>query len=294
MQYYYLMSHLQAQFNLINFFQKLRETNQIIYTTHSPFLIDENHLEQVRSVFEDDKGITRITENNLIPDKRAIFPLQAALSYSTSQVIYQELKQLLIEGDIDYNYIKAINHILIELNKKALEKDIVIVPCKSASKIEMYARLFIDLENVPVVLLDSDEAGNEAYEVLTESLFSEHKKNVLQIGEFINNKKDTEIEDLIGKDILVKVINRNNLARPLISASEIENGPFIDSLISYCKKNNIKLVTNWKYELSLKFKNEIFEIDSNKIPNEIPQDIINRIEKLISKINQYAEKKHRD
>jgi len=88
--------HLQAQFNLINFFQILEETNQIIYTTHSPFLIDENHLEQVRSVYEDENGITHITENNLIPDKKSIFPLQAALSYSTSQVIYQGLKQLLV------------------------------------------------------------------------------------------------------------------------------------------------------------------------------------------------------
>ena len=51
--------HLQAQFNLINFFKNLKDKNQIIYTTHSPFLIDENHLEQVRSVFEDKKGFTR-------------------------------------------------------------------------------------------------------------------------------------------------------------------------------------------------------------------------------------------
>ena len=129
--------HLQAQFNLINFFQKLKETNQIIYTTHSPFLIDENHLEQVRSVYEDENGITHITENNLIPDKKSIFPLQAALSYKTSQVIYQGLKQLLVEGDSDYNYIKAISSILTKLGKKTLDPDIVIVPCKSASKIEM-------------------------------------------------------------------------------------------------------------------------------------------------------------
>jgi len=286
--------HLQAQFNLINFFQKLKETNQIIYTTHSPFLIDENHLEQVRSVFEDEEGITRVTEDNLIPDKKSVFPLQAALSYRTSQVIYQGLKQLLVEGDSDYNYIKFINSVLTKLNKKSLDKDIVIVPCKSASKIEMYARLFIDLENIPVVLLDSDKAGEEAYDKLTTSLFAEHKKNVLMTGEFLESGKGSEIEDLIGRKILINCLNFHNLAEPLVSESELGDGPFVDALVSYCKKTQIQLKPDWKIQLSLKLKNSFIEKDSESILKEIPEDEIGLYANLIQKINQYAEKKHKD
>jgi len=286
--------HLQAQFNLINFFQNLKETNQIIYTTHSPFLVDENHLEQVRSVYEDENGITRVTENNLIPDKKAIFPLQAALSYRTSQIIYQGLKQLLVEGDTDYNYIKTINSILSILNKTTLDKDLVIVPCKSASKIEMYARLFIDLENIPVVLLDSDESGQKAYEILTESLFMENKKNILLIGQFLKRKEECEIEDLIGKELLVKCLNGNNLVSPLVTESEIEDSAFNDSLIKYCSKNEIKLVPNWKYKLSIKFKKDFLKKDKESILKEIPEEKIDIFENLIQKINQYAKKKVND
>ncbi len=286
--------HLQAQFNLINFFQNLKDTNQIIYTTHSPFLIDEYHLEQVRSVFEDENGITKVTENNLIPDEKAIFPLQAALRYRTSQVIYQGLKQLLVEGDTDFNYIKTINSILLKLNKTTLDKDLVIVPCKSASKIEMYARLFIDLENIPVVLLDSDESGQKAYEILTESLFMENKKNILLLGQFLKRKEKCEIEDLIGKELLVKCLNRNNLVSPLVSESEIEDGAFNDSLIKYCSKNEIKLVPNWKYKLSIKFKKDFLKKDKESILKEILEEKIDIFENLIQKINQYAKKKVND
>ncbi len=288
--------HLQAQFNLINFFQKLKETNQIIYTTHSPFLIDENHLEQVRSVYEDENGITHITDNNLIPDKKSIFPLQAALSYKTSQVIYQGLKQLLVEGDSDYNYIKAISSMLTKLGKKSLDKDIVIVPCKSASKIEMYARLFRDLENIPVVLLDSDEEGKKAYENLFDSLFAEYKRNLLMIGDFLSNKKNVEIEDLIGKKILAEIINKNNITDSLVSENDIGEGPFVDSLVAYCNKNNVKFKQKdgWKYQLSLKFKNEIYELDKNTISNKFPENQIQVFEKLIEKINKYARKKVKD
>ena len=285
--------HLQAQFNLINFFQKLEESNQIIYTTHSPFLIDENHLEQVRSVYEDEDGITHVTENNLIPDKKSIFPLQAALSYKTSQVIYQGLKQLLVEGDSDYNYFKAINHILEKTGKKSLDKDIVIIPCKSASKIDMYARLFIDLENVPVVLLDSDAEGERVFEALSDTLFSGNKKNVLKIGDFSKKSYETEIEDFIGRVLLVDCINKNNITKTPVSLEGIEDGPFVDKLVGYCQKNKIsfKDSINWKYEISLKFKNSILSEDSQNIINKITPEKLEEFENLIKKINLYAKKK---
>ena len=285
--------HLQAQFNLINFFQKLEETNQIIYTTHSPFLIDEYHLEQVRSVYEDEVGITHVTDNNLIPDKKSIFPLQAALSYKTSQVIYQGLKQLLVEGDGDYNYIKSINYILEKIGKETLDKDIIIIPCKSASKIDMYARLFIDLENVPVVLLDSDEEGKRVFEVLTDTLFSKNQKNVLKIGDFLNKGYDTEIEDFIGKELLVDCINKHNITKSPVSLDGIQDGTFIDELINYCQKNKILFNDriNWKYEISLKFKNSILGDNSEDILNKITPEKLETFEKLIKKINQNAKKK---
>ena len=286
--------HLQAQFNLINFFQKLEESNQIIYTTHSPFLIDEYHLEQVRSVYEDEDGITHVTENNLIPDKKSIFPLQAALSYKTSQVIYQGLKQLIVEGDGDYNYIIAITHILEKTGRKSLDKDIVIIPCKGASKIDMYARLFIDLENIPVVLVDSDSEGKKTYDALTETLFLKNKRNVLLIGNFMNKNYETEIEDFIGKELLVDCINNNNITKSSISVEQIEEGTFIDKLIDYCHKNKIIFNNkmNWKYDISLKFKNSVIGDNSSVIQSRIGIEKLDAFEKLINSINKYAKKKN--
>ncbi len=158
----------------------------------------------------------------------------------------------------------------------------------------MYARLFIDLENIPVVLLDSDESGQKAYEILTESLFMENKKNILLIGQFLKRKEECEIEDLIGKELLVKCLNRNNLVSPLVSESEIEDSAFNDSLIKYCSKNEIKLVPNWKYKLSIKFKKDFLKKDKESILKEILEEKIDIFENLIQKINQYAKKKVND
>jgi hypothetical protein len=160
----------------------------------------------------------------------------------------------------------------------------------------MYARLFRDLKNVPVVLLDSDDEGKKAYENLIDSLFAEYKRNVLMIGNFLGNKKDVEIEDLIGKKILVEIINKNNITDSPVSENEIGDGPFVDLLIAYCNKNKIrfKQKDGWKYQLSLKFKNEIYEMDKDTINNKFQEEKIKIFEKLIENINTYAEKRVKD
>ena len=157
----------------------------------------------------------------------------------------------------------------------------------------MYARLFVDLENVPVVLLDSDAEGKRVFDALTDKLFSKNKKNVLMIGDFLNKSYDTEIEDFIGKSLIVDCINKYNITTSPVSLDEIEEGTFIDKLVAFCQKNKIKFKdkVNWKYDISLKFKNSIMSEDSQEIINKIIPERLGNFENLIRKINQYAKKK---
>ena len=53
--------HPTAQQELIAFFETLSEDNQLIYTTHSPFLIDGEHLHRIRPVTEDKTGHSRVS-----------------------------------------------------------------------------------------------------------------------------------------------------------------------------------------------------------------------------------------
>lgn len=61
--------HPTAQQELIDFFEKLSELNQLIYTTHSPFLIDGEHLHRVRPVTEDETGHSRISAETWPKDR---------------------------------------------------------------------------------------------------------------------------------------------------------------------------------------------------------------------------------
>jgi len=74
--------HPTAQQGLIGFFDKLAEKNQLIYTRHSPFLIDGEHLHRVRPVSEDKTGHSRINAETSPADRETMFPLQAAAGYA--------------------------------------------------------------------------------------------------------------------------------------------------------------------------------------------------------------------
>jgi predicted ATPase len=66
--------HPTAQQELIGFFEQLSERNQLIYTTHSPFLIDGDHLHRVRPVTEDKTGHSTYQRRDMASGRRNYFP----------------------------------------------------------------------------------------------------------------------------------------------------------------------------------------------------------------------------
>jgi len=73
--------HPTAQQELIKFFETLANKNQLVYTTHSPFLIDGENLHRVRPVTEDETGHSQVSVDTWPKDRETIFPLQAAAGY---------------------------------------------------------------------------------------------------------------------------------------------------------------------------------------------------------------------
>ena len=71
---------------------------------------------------------------DIIPNQKSVFPLQATLSYKTSQKIYKSMHQILVENESDDNYLNIINILMERFNKESLKKDSVIIPCKELQK----------------------------------------------------------------------------------------------------------------------------------------------------------------
>jgi predicted ATP-dependent endonuclease of OLD family len=151
--------HPTAQQELIAFFEELAGRNMVIYSTHSPFLIDGEHIHRVRPVTEDETGHSRITTDTWPRDRETIFPLQAAAGYAMVRGLFQHRKNVLVEGMTDYLYLHTLSLLCRATGRVALPDDIYVTPCGGTKQVGHLASLFLGQEVRPLVLLDGDDAG---------------------------------------------------------------------------------------------------------------------------------------
>lgn len=98
-----------AQGNLLTFLEELSENYQIIYTTHSPFMIYSNHLDRVYTIYETKDG-SIISDSVQQKDANTLFPLQAALGYTIAQNLFVNKNNLVVEGISDLVYLKCLHY----------------------------------------------------------------------------------------------------------------------------------------------------------------------------------------
>ena len=146
--------HAMAQHDLLRFIEDLSNEYQIIYTTHSPFMIESDKLQRVRTVLEKQDG-THISDCVQEKDPNTIFPLQAALGYTIAQNLFVSEKNLLVEGIADLVYLNILSNILSSMGRTGLKNNITIVPVGGADKIATFISLLRGNDLNMLCLLDT-------------------------------------------------------------------------------------------------------------------------------------------
>tara|TARA_R110000764_G_scaffold1355_4_gene5362 strand:+ start:734 stop:2656 length:1923 start_codon:yes stop_codon:yes gene_type:complete len=200
--------HASAQADLMRFFEDLTKKYQIIYTTHSPFMIDTEHLNRVRTCFETDNG-TIISDTIQEKDPNTLFPLQAALGYDIAQNLFVSNNNLLVEGPADLIYLTVLSS-LLEANKRiGLKQEFTIIPVGGLDKVSTFISLLRGSKLNVVCLLDTftDQKGKQKVDDLVRYKIIK-EKNLHFFDEFANNgNKTADIEDLFTKKDYLKIFN---------------------------------------------------------------------------------------
>ena len=272
--------HPTAQEELISFFESLSENNQIVYTTHSPFLIDGDHLYRVRPVTEDESGHSRVAADTWPKDRETIFPLQAAAGYAMLQGLFRNRKNILVEGMSDYYYLDALSHQCRLSNRSALPDDIYITPCGGTKNVGYIASLFLGQKVRPLVLLDSDDAGKARGNALLKELYSGHESSVLMLSEVLG-KDDCEIEDLVGETTFLSAINDVLGASLSLTEKERKEGSLVDRAKAAAVRQGVPLPEGWKVTVAIQVVRKWAESDP-----EIPSDVLDRAAALFETIGR--------
>lgn len=138
-----LTLHGKAQADLLRYINdKLKPYHQVIYTTHSPFMIDPDNFLGIRTVEDVISGGTKVGDRVFSTDADTIFPLQAALGYEITQTLFIGKHTLLVEGPSDLLYLKWFSNELKNQGRTYLDPRWTIAPCGGIDKFGSFIALF--------------------------------------------------------------------------------------------------------------------------------------------------------
>lgn len=188
-----LTLHAKAQRDFLRFInERLAPVGQVIYTTHSPFMVEE--IERVRVVEDRGDGIGSVTSSDALEvGEDSAFPLQAALGYDLSQNLFIGERNLLVEGPSDLAYLDVIGRYLRDHGREGLDEHWRILPAGGASNVPAFVALLGQKVSVSV-LLDSGTGGAGKVEAAMKANKIAAKR-VVFVGSVLE-QRHSDIEDL--------------------------------------------------------------------------------------------------
>jgi predicted ATP-dependent endonuclease of OLD family len=187
---------------------KLAQSNQTIYTTHSPFLVGPDELNFVRVVELTDRRIgTKVHTAFMADDPAALLPLQEALGYDLAQSLFAQQRNLILEELTDLFYLEAASEVLAAANIATINDEIALIPAGSASNVVYFATI-LHANNLKVAaLLDSDSVGEQAakQDALVHTLGN---KRILRTKDaYTGGVTKVQIEELL-RDTLITIVEQ--------------------------------------------------------------------------------------
>lgn len=260
-----LSLHPLAQRDLSDFFDGLAKHNQLLYTTHSPFLVDADRLDRARKVYVAPDGTSKATSDlgadGGDPTKRgAGYAVHAALGLSVAEGLLIGCEPVVVEGPSDQHYLTAIKALLIRNGLHKSGREFVFPPAGGAKGVKAVASILGGRdEALPVALLDSDLQGNKFAQELRTGLYLDEPGRVLQVGSFVEIE-GAEVEDLIPHEIITKVIDRmiREPETPFESRYTSQK-PIIPQVEKWAADGGGKLEKGWKVDLAKRVKRVLLD-----------------------------------
>ena len=188
--------HVNAQRELLRLFYDLcKNDNQVVYSTHSPYMIDSNNIINIRAIEKDERGHTNIYNTaydnkfNSVSKRETLSPLIQAIGADLRFNIGPQAEKLNIvtEGITDYMYYTAM---LYYFNIPE-EKMPYIIPAVGAGNVNVIVSVLIGWGCDFKVILDYDKAGFVECEKLVDNLNLEINKDIF----FVNCKATYDNKD---------------------------------------------------------------------------------------------------
>lgn len=284
-----LFLHGRAQEDLLRYFdEELKGRHQVLYTTHSPFMVDATDFQRIRIV--QDKGIdsdavlnrdedgTKVVTDVLDASDDSLFPLQGALGYDIHQTLFVGKNCLVVEGVSDLLYLQTISGVLDRSDREALSENWVITPVGGIDKVPTFVALLGSQKKLNIAtLIDFQNKDKQTIENLYKKRILS-KKKVYTYADFTDTK-EADAEDMFGLDFYLELVNGefgSEVGAP-IKASDI-------------KDKHPRLVVRLEKHIGNSFNHfrpaRYFVENISEIEPRIPSEALDRFEEAFKALNR--------
>jgi predicted ATP-dependent endonuclease of OLD family len=249
-----LLLHASAQADLLNYIeQELKPYHQVIYTTHSPFMVDANNFDRVRIVRDrsmeendplpaDQRG-TKVFTDILEADPDSLFPLQSALGYDIAQTLFIGPNSLIVEGVSDLLYLPTIGGVLSTAGREALSAAWTITPVGGSDKIPTFVSLMGSQKKLKVaMLIDYQKKDQQSIEnIYKKKLLA--RKNVHTFAQY-TGKTEADIEDMFDQQFFLDLVNaeyKAELPKPIELKDLGKHPRILVNIEGWLKANPLKI-----------------------------------------------------
>lgn len=249
-----LFLHAQAQKDILKKLEDSAEETQLIFATHSPYLLEADKLNRIRLIHKSKKAGTKIDNKiHALADKETLTPILTAigLELNTGIAHLDKVKNIVVEGPSDFYYLQA-------FKKIQKNSDLNFVYGGGAGNMPFVGTILHGWGCRVVYLYDNDQGKKDGEKSL--------KKKWMVSKDLILSVLNTEgsIEDIFVPDDFKKHILNN------------ENITYKETNSEYVKKNKVDKVLSAKLFL---------ESVEQKLP-KLSQTTLNNITKLFENINK--------
>lgn len=199
-----LTLHAKAQRDFLRFInERLAPARQVLYTTHSPFMVDQ--IERVRVVEDRGEDIGSVTTSEALEvGDDSAFPLQAALGYDLTQNLFIGERNLLVEGPSDLAFLDLISRRLRDLGREGVDERWRILPAGGSSNVPAFVSLLGRKVSVTVLLDSGTERGGKVEAAMNANKIDSER---IVLVSSVLEQKHADIEDLFSVDDYIALYN---------------------------------------------------------------------------------------
>lgn len=292
-----LSLHGKAQADLLRFFDEEIE-HQLVYTTHSPFLVDPRRFDRARIV--QDRGIdateelsrdedgTKVLQDVLEASEDSLFPLQGALGYELYQTLFVGPNNLVVEGVSDLFYLQAMSALLESDGREGLSPDWTITPVGGADKVPTFIALLGAKHGLKVAtLIDFQKRDQQSIENLYKQKLLE-RSNVLTYADFVE-QPEADVEDMFEVPFYLKLVSseyKKSLDKELKEKDLKSRSPrVVVRLDQYFSESPLDSGAKFNHYRPARY----FAENSEKLKKTIATDTLDRFEKAFKQLNSLLE-----